>query len=341
MNFDEQLMRRCLKLANLGLGLTYPNPLVGCVIVHDNKIIAEGWHQKAGSPHAEVNAIQQIQDVEILKNSTLYVSLEPCAHFGKTPPCADLIIKHHIPKVVIGTQDPFSKVNGLGIEKLRNAGIEVKVGFLEKECQELNKRFFHFHQFKHPYVILKWAETANGMMGKLDDKQAWISNSYSKQLVHFWRTQEQAILVGTNTAKIDNPQLNVRLWSGNQPIRVVVDRNLELLRELHLFDKSQPTLVLTEKEQENELNLQFEQISFGEDFIDSILNKLYENNIQSVIIEGGKKVLEQFIESGNWDEARIITSNKVWEEGLVAPKIDGILQKEWNVEQDNIKILTR
>lgn len=341
MNFDEQIMQRSIQLANLGLGSTFPNPLVGCVIVHDEKIMAEGWHQKAGSPHAEVNAIAQVQNKEILKESTLYVSLEPCAHFGKTPPCAELIIEHQIPKVVIGTQDPFSKVNGMGIQKLKDAGIDVKVGILEQECQQLNKRFFHFHQQKRPYVILKWAQTENGLMGSLDAEQKWISNGFSKQLVHKWRTEEQSIMVGTNTVKIDNPQLNVRLWEGNQPTRILIDRQLNLSKNLHVFDQSQPTIVFTEQTMESSWNLEYVNVSFDDNFLHEILSKLYERNIESIIVEGGKRLLESFISTNLWDEARIITSKEIWVEGLKAPEINGILQKDMQIDSDRIKFYTK
>lgn len=341
MNLEEQMMQRCIQLAKLGLGLTYPNPLVGCVIVHEGKIIAEGWHQKAGSPHAEVNAIRQIQNPNILKESTLYVSLEPCAHIGKTPPCADLIIQHKIPKVVIGCQDLFAKVNGLGIQKLKEAGVEVKLGVLEAECQELNKRFFTFHEKKRPYVILKWAETADGFMASSEPEQKWISNSYSKQLVHKWRTEEQGILVGTNTAQIDDPQLNARLWCENNPIRIVVDRNLKLSPYLHLFDQKQLTLVLTEMDRKDQENLLFRKIDFDENLPQNIVSVLYDLNIQSVIIEGGKQTLESFIEKGLWDEARIFTSDNSWDKGILAPEIHGELVEDYSIGSDRLKVLKR
>jgi diaminohydroxyphosphoribosylaminopyrimidine deaminase/5-amino-6-(5-phosphoribosylamino)uracil reductase len=338
MDFDEQMMQRCIQLASLGLGLTYPNPLVGCVIVHDGKILAEGWHQKAGCSHAEVNAIRQIQDKEVLKNSTLYVSLEPCAHHGKTPPCADLIVEHQIPRVVIGTVDPFAKVNGLGVQKLKNAGIEVKIGVLEHESRELNKRFFTFHEEKRPYIILKWAQTADGYMGSLKEEQKWITNSFSKQLVHKWRAEEQGILVGFQTAKIDNPQLNLRLWEGNPPTRFVLDRNLELDHSLYLFDQTQPTIVFTEKEKKDVKNLKFLTSNFGSDFLQGILREIYEQEIQSIIVEGGRKTLDLFIGEGIWDEARVFSSSHSWREGIQAPQIKGDLQLEKKIGEDTVKI---
>ena len=227
MNIHEKYIKRCIELAKNGLGATYPNPLVGSVIVYKNKIIGEGWHQKAGAPHAEVNAINSVKDESLLNKSTIYVSLEPCSHFGKTPPCSDLIIAKGIKKVIIGTVDPFAEVAGRGIKKLMEAGCEVQVGILEKECQDLNKRFFTFHQKKRPYIILKWAQTTDGFIApKVQEKRepVWITNQYSKQLVHKWRSEEQAILVGTNTAIADNPKLNTRLWNGKNPVRVVIDK---------------------------------------------------------------------------------------------------------------------
>lgn len=335
------MMLRCIQLARNGLGSTYPNPMVGCVIVHDGKIIAESWHKRAGEPHAEVNAVNQIPDKEILKKSTLYVSLEPCAHHGKTPPCADFIIQYQIPKVVVGTIDPFAKVNGLGIWKMQDAGIEVISGVLEKECRELNKRFFTFHQEKRPYVILKWAQTADGFMASENGGQKWITNEYSRQLVHKWRTEEQAILIGTTTAETDNPQLNARLWNGNQPVRLVLDRELKLNSGLNLFAGNQRTIVFTEKQKGNQSNLEFVQVQFDENISESVLDKLYELGIQSVIIEGGKKTLQSFIDKGLWDEARIFTSSTNWNSGIKSPEIFGKLIESKNISSDKLEIYTR
>lgn len=335
------MIQRCIELAGNGLGNTYPNPMVGCVIVHDGQIIAEGWHRKSGEPHAEVIAINQISDKEILKKSTLYVSLEPCAHYGKTPPCVDLIIQHRIPKVVVGTKDPFTKVNGLGIQKMKEAGIEVEVGIGEEACRELNKRFFTFHQEKRPYIILKWAQTADGFMAAENGVQKWITNEYSKQLVHKWRTEEQAILVGTRTVETDNPQLNARLWFGNQPIRLVLDRGLKLNPNSYLFDKSQQTLVFTEKEKLNENNLEFFQIKFDENLPETVLTKLYETGVQSLIIEGGKKTLESFIRKDLWDEARIFTSKINWNAGIKSPEFSGKLLETNTISTDLLEIYQR
>ena len=337
-DLDEQIMQRCIQLAGNGFGTTYPNPMVGCVLVHQNKIVAEGWHKKAGEPHAEANAINQIQSKEILKNSTLYVSLEPCSHFGKTPPCSDLIIRSGIPKVVVGTVDPFSKVNGLGIQKMKGAGVEVKIGILENQCRDLNKRFFRFHQMKRPYVILKFAQTSDGFMATGNEKQKWISNEFSKQLVHKWRTEEQAILVGTKTAETDNPNLNSRFWFGNQPVRVVLDRNLKLNPNLNLFDGTQKTIVFTNKTQESRPNLDFIKVDFDKDLIENILAELHKNEIQSLIIEGGQKTLNSFIEKNFWDEARIFTSNEIWGNGIKSPILTGKLIHNQQIKSDKLEI---
>lgn len=340
-DFHHKMIKRCLQLAENGLGTTYPNPMVGCVIVQGRKIIAEGWHHQAGEPHAEAVAVGQIHDQEVLKKSTLYVSLEPCAHHGKTPPCADLIIQHQIPQVVVGTTDPFSKVNGLGIQKMMEAGIDVMVGIGEKKCVNLNKRFFTFHQKSRPYVILKWAQTANGFMARENKEQKWITNEYSKQLVHKWRTEEQAILVGTKTVETDNPQLNARIWTGNQPIRLVLDKDLKLNPNSYIFDKSQRTIVFTEKQKLNEFNLEYLKVSFDQNLAQNVLGKLYEYGIQSVIIEGGKRTLETFIKRGLWDEARIFTSSEGWETGIKSPEISGKLIRTKMISTDKLEIYQR
>lgn len=340
-NFDEQMMLRCIQLAENGLGTTYPNPLVGCVIVHNKKIISEGWHRKAGEAHAEVIAIDRVASKEILKESVLYVSLEPCAHHGKTPPCSDLIVHCQIPRVVVGTVDPFAKVNGLGISKLQKEGVEVKTGVLENKCRELNKRFFTFHQKKRPYVILKWAQTANGFMAAANKEQKWISNQYSKQLSHKWRTEEQAVLVGTKTAESDNPELNARLWNGNQPVRLVLDKELKLNPGLNLFDRHRRTIVFTEKEKSNQPNLEFLKIRFDENLPHTILYKLYELEIQSVIIEGGRKTLDSFIEMDLWDEARVFTSDEAWNSGIKSPEFTGRLIYNQTIASDRLEIFVR
>ena len=248
MNIHEKYIKRCIELAQNGLGTTYPNPMVGSVIVYDGQIIGEGWHKKAGEPHAEVNAVNSVKDKSLLKKATIYVSLEPCSHFGKTPPCCDLIIANEIPNVVVGTVDPNEKVAGKGILKLIEAGANVTVGVLENECNELNKRFFTFHQKKRPYIILKWAESLDGFLapekaGNQDRKPVWITNQYSRQLVHKWRTEEQAILVGTQTVVDDNPKLNARDWNGNNPTRIVIDRNNRIDPDSFIFDDTVKTVI--------------------------------------------------------------------------------------------------
>ncbi len=322
----EIYIKRCIELAQNGLGTTYPNPLVGSVIVHNGIIIGEGWHRKAGEPHAEVIAINSVKDKSLLKKSTIYVSLEPCSHFGKTPPCADLIIEHKIPKVVIGTIDPFAKVCGNGITKLKNAGVDVQVGFLKTECTELNKRFFTFHQKKRPYIILKWAQTQNGFIApwqKKEVKPVWISNTFSRQLTHKWRAEEQAIMVGTNTVLQDNPKLDVRNWTGENPIRIVIDKTLKIPSDFSVYDKSVKTIFITEKKQlSTHENLLFETIDFNKNVCIEILKALYKHQIQSVIIEGGKILLESFIQNNLWDEARIFTSDLVFENGIKAPEFN-------------------
>ncbi|CEN34127.1 Riboflavin biosynthesis protein RibD (Includes: Diaminohydroxyphosphoribosylaminopyrimidine deaminase; 5-amino-6-(5-phosphoribosylamino)uracil reductase) [Capnocytophaga cynodegmi] len=332
IDFDTKMMNRCIQLAYNGLGSTYPNPMVGCVIVHQDKIIGEGWHRRAGEPHAEVNAIRSVKDKSLLPKGTLYVSLEPCSHFGKTPPCSDLIIKYKIPKIVIGTTDPFAKVSGTGIAKLKEAGCEVIVGVLEKECQELNKRFFTFHQKKRPYIFLKWAETRDGFMApetkdKLDPK--WITNFYSRQYVHKIRSEEQAILVGTNTILHDNPKLNVRDWFGGNLLRVVIDKDLKIPRNFLVWNDEQSTLFISEKvNNESFKNTSFHKIDFSANLPQQICNVLFEKNIQSLIVEGGRSVLQQFIEANLWDEAFVFVGNICFEKGLKSPDFQKKTLKE-------------
>ncbi|CEN39222.1 Riboflavin biosynthesis protein RibD (Includes: Diaminohydroxyphosphoribosylaminopyrimidine deaminase; 5-amino-6-(5-phosphoribosylamino)uracil reductase) [Capnocytophaga cynodegmi] len=332
IDFDTKMINRCIQLAYSGLGSTYPNPMVGCVIVHQDKIIGEGWHRRAGEPHAEVNAIRSVKDKSLLPKGTLYVSLEPCSHFGKTPPCSDLIIKYKIPKIVIGTTDPFAKVSGTGIAKLKEAGCEVIVGVLEKECQELNKRFFTFHQKKRPYIFLKWAETRDGFMApETKDKLApkWITNFYSRQYVHKIRSEEQAILVGTNTILHDNPKLNVRDWFGGNLLRVVIDKDLKIPRNFLVWNDEQSTLFISEKvNNESFKNTSFHKIDFSANLPQQICNVLFEKNIQSLIVEGGRSVLQQFIEANLWDEAFVFVGNICFEKGLKSPDFQKKTLKE-------------
>jgi diaminohydroxyphosphoribosylaminopyrimidine deaminase/5-amino-6-(5-phosphoribosylamino)uracil reductase len=325
VNIQEKYISRCIELAKNGLGTTYPNPLVGSVIVHNDKIIGEGWHKKSGEPHAEVNAVNSVKDKSLLKESTIYVSLEPCSHFGKTPPCCNLIIENRIPNVVIGTVDPNMKVAGNGIKRLIEAGAHVTVGVLEAECNELNKRFFTFHKKKRPYVILKWAESQDGFIAPLtksEQKPVWITNEFSRQLVHKWRSEEQAILVGTNTVMDDNPKLNTRDWTGNSPTRIVLDPKNRIPKDRAIFDNKVKTLIISNSiSSVNEENTIFEGIEFEQNPVQQILPILFKHQIQSVIIEGGRQTLQTFIDSDIWDEARIFIGNNNFGNGTKAPII--------------------
>lgn len=346
MKIKEKYINRCIEIAENGLGTTYPNPMVGAVIVHDNLIIGEGWHRKAGEPHAEVLAINAVINQELLSKSTIYVSLEPCSHFGKTPPCADLIIEKGIKKVVIGSVDPNEKVAGRGIKKLIEAGRQVSVGVLENECTQLNKRFFTFHLKKRPYIILKWAESVDAFIAPLhknENRPAWISNPQSRQLVHKWRTEEQAVLVGTQTVLSDNPKLNVRDWTGNSPVRIVIDRNLRTPKNLSVWDGSQQTIFMVDKTSVLPCfssNIHFESIDFLENVPTQIAVILYKYQLQSVIIEGGRKTLQSFIDAGLWDEARVFTGNIKLGEGIFAPQFSGKLNSEECIKEDRLKIYT-
>ncbi|WP_410504196.1 bifunctional diaminohydroxyphosphoribosylaminopyrimidine deaminase/5-amino-6-(5-phosphoribosylamino)uracil reductase RibD [Flavobacterium sp. J49] len=341
MKIEEIYIKRCIQLAKNGLGNTYPNPLVGSVIVYDGKIIGEGWHRKAGEAHAEVNAINSVKDKSLLTKSTIYVSLEPCSHFGKTPPCCDLIIKHKIPKVVIGTVDPNSKVAGAGIKRLIENGCHVTVGILEKECNELNKRFFTFHKKKRPFIILKWAESKDGFIAPLTKEKkepVWISNVFSRQLTHKWRSEEQAILVGTQTVLDDNPKLDVRDWTGENPIRIVLDRTGKITTDYDVKDEKTKTIVFTE--QENLIsgeNIIFESVIFDKQLTQKIIGILYQYNIQSVIVEGGNKTLQTFIDNNLWDEARVFIGNIALDEGIKAPLLSGISKTD-DIKDDQLKL---
>jgi len=326
MNTPEEYMQRCLDLAQLGIGEVEPNPMVGCVIVHNGKIIGEGYHQKFGGAHAEVNAIKSVKNPELLSQSTLYVSLEPCAHFGKTPPCSDLIIEKQIPEVVVGTVDPFAQVSGLGIEKMKNAGINVLVGILEQDCRYLNRRFFTFHQNKRPYIILKWAQTLDGYIDTdrtETQHPTWITNALAKRLVHKQRSEESAVLIGTNTAAYDNPALTVREWAGNQPIRMVIDRKGRLSHNLTIFDQKVPTWVFAEEVQPDQENVKYIALDFGKDILPELLQELYLRNVLSVVVEGGCFLLNSFIRDGLWDEAYVYTGNQFFGKGVAGPHISG------------------
>ena len=347
MKIHEKYMRRCLTLAKKGLGSTRPNPMVGCVIVHNNLIIGEGCTSPYGGDHAEVNAIMSVKNKELLPNATLYVSLEPCSHHGKTPPCSDLIVAHKIKEVIVGVIDDNSLVSGKGIEHLKNSGCKVSVGILEKECRELNKRFFTFHNKKRPYVILKWAETRDGFIDIIREERSeknpnWISNKVSQQLVHKWRSEEQSILVGTNTVINDNPRLNVRRWVGENPIRLILDNSLRIPHDFHVFDGSVQTIVFTSSKfmfEKAKENIILEYIDYAKSIPQQICDKLYEKNIQSVIIEGGAQILQSFIYDKLWDEARIFIGNCSFGRGLKAPRIAGAIKSIKDVDTDMLKLM--
>lgn len=339
-NTEEQnlFMSRCLQLASHGLGYVAPNPMVGSVIVHEGKIIGEGYHQEFGSSHAEVNAINSVMDKSLLAKSILYVNLEPCSHQGKTPPCSSLIIDYKIPKVVIGMIDPFAKVNGNGIKQLDDAGIDVIVGIHEEECKQLNKRFITHQQKKRPYLILKWAQSADGFIGD-ENKEVIISNALSKIYSHKWRSEEAAILIGSTTAKVDNPQLNVRENEGPNPTRILIDNNGNLPANLHLFDGSQATFVVSYNSAVIYPNTKIILVN-QESFIEDALKKLAHEGIQSIIIEGGRKTLQSFIDANYWDEARVFQSENLLEKGVSAPIHKGILTSSEKLN-DNILNLYR
>lgn len=319
---DEKYMRRALELAQLGSGYTSPNPMVGCVVVHEGQIIGEGWHKQYGGPHAEVNAVAAVEDKSLLPKSRVYVTLEPCSHYGKTPPCADLLISHGVKDVVICNTDPNLLVAGRGIKKLFETGAQVKVGVLEHEGLELNKRFFTFHSQKRPYILLKWAETADGFIAAANYGQEQISGKLAQRLVHKWRSEEQAIMVGSRTALYDNPRLNTRLWSGQNPLRLVIDKQLLLPPHLHLFDGNQPTVVYTYKQQDNRENLYFVQLQEGELILPQIMQDLHQRNILSVMVEGGTFLLESLLQANLWDEALVFKSlHKTIPAGVKAPSM--------------------
>jgi len=329
----EIYIKRCLQIAKNGLGTTRPNPMVGAVIVYNDHIIGEGFTSEYGCNHAEVNAINSVKDKTLLSKSTIYVTLEPCSHYGKTPPCSDLIISHHIPNVVIGCVDDNPEVAGKGIAKLKASGCNVTVGVLENECKIHHKRFFTFHNKKRPYIILKWAETADGFIAPLkknDKKPVWITNTYSRQLVHKWRAEEQAILVGTNTVIEDNPSLTVRDWSGENPIRVVLDKTSKLSSDYNIFNEDAKTIRLTNK-----------IIDFDKPIATQIAKLLHQQNINSVIIEGGATTLQTFIDEHLWDEARVFIGNPSFKTGIKAPELIGNLISESQIKNDLLKIYAK
>ncbi len=337
---DQTYMQRCLELAKLGAGNVAPNPMVGAVLVYEERIIGEGYHKKYGEAHAEVNCINNVNqaDIHLIEKSTLYVSLEPCAHYGKTPPCSELIIVKKIPKVIVGCRDNYEEVAGKGIENLKAAGVNVTVGILEKECLELNKRFFTFHEQQRPYIILKWAQSNNHKIANADHSRVLISNEETNRLSHRWRSEEAAILIGTNTALHDNPSLTTRLWPGNNPVRLVIDMDLKLPPSLVVFDQEAKTIVFNEIKQEQNENITFCKLN-SDNIVPQILKALYESKIQSVIIEGGAKTLQSFIDNNLWDEARVITNSKLEiDNGINAPDLKGEqLSFEEKIQNDTIK----
>jgi diaminohydroxyphosphoribosylaminopyrimidine deaminase/5-amino-6-(5-phosphoribosylamino)uracil reductase len=302
------------------MGSVSPNPMVGCVIVCDDKIIGEGFHRKYGGPHAEVYAVESVKEKQLLSRSTVYVNLEPCAHFGKTPPCADLLVANHVKKVVIANIDPNPLVAGKGVSILQNAGITVETGVMEGEGRDLNRRFFKSIAHKKPFVILKWAQTADGFIARPDFSSKWISNELSRKLVHKWRTEESAVLVGTNTALYDNPMLTSRDWSGKNPFRIVLDQQLRLPLHLHLLDKKVPTICFNALKNHSETNLEYVQVP-SSNFLDHVLRVLSHRNIQSVMVEGGATTLQSFIDEGLWDEARVFEAPVSFGEGIRAPQL--------------------
>ena len=343
----EKYIQRCLELAKKGIGTTRPNPSVGAVIVCKNKIIGEGFTSPYGGPHAEVNAINSVQNQDLLKEATIYVTLEPCSHHGKTPPCADLIINKEIPNIVIGCVDTNSLVAGKGIERLKKAGRNVTVGVCKEACKEHHKRFFTVQNKKRPYVILKWAETKDGFIAPLtkeEQKPVWISNQYSQQLVHKWRSEEHAILVGTNTVITDNPSLTVRSWSGNNPIRIVIDKILRISTEAIVFDGNIKTIIITEKKEEKrekrkeKQNVIYETIDFSSQIAKQICEVLHKHQIQSVIIEGGAQTLQTFINENLWDEAKVFIGDINIKEGVKRPVFNAKLSSEEKIDNDILRI---
>lgn len=327
MQAHEPYMHRCIQLAKLAQGYVSPNPMVGAVLVHNQRIIGEGYHQVFGQAHAEVDCINSVQPQHraLIPHSTLYVSLEPCSHYGKTPPCTELIIAHKIQKVVIGCMDPFPQVKGKGIAALQLQGIEVTTNVLQQECMELNKRFITFQTQHRPYIVLKWAQSANGRMARADRARFAISNQQSRRLVHKWRSQEASILVGTNTAFFDDPELTNRYWHGPQPLRLIVDMELRLPSTLKLFNRQVSTIIFNTLKHEEQEGLSYYQVTTDASLVHQIVNALYQLKIQSVLVEGGAKLLQSFIDENMWDEARIITNEEMTiPDGIAAPALENI-----------------
>jgi len=343
MTTDINFMKHCLELARKGAGQVAPNPMVGCVVVHNGKIVGEGFHEKYGEAHAEVNAIRAVKNQDLLKESTLYVTLEPCAHHGKTPPCSDLIVYKQIPKVVIGTIDPFAEVAGKGIEKMKRAGIDVSLGILENECRELNKRFFTFHQKKRPYIFLKWAQTLDGFIDidrteEYFGEPTWITGPEALLRVHQIRAEENAIMIGTNTAEKDDPTLTVRHCKGTNPLRIVLDRNLRLSSDLKIFNTESDTIIINSVKNEKRANLEFVHVDYSKNILPQIMETLYQKEKLSLIVEGGHSLLQSFIDSGLWDEAHVYTGEKKFSKGIQAPEIKIPPQQREKIGNDVLEI---
>ncbi|UOB17690.1 bifunctional diaminohydroxyphosphoribosylaminopyrimidine deaminase/5-amino-6-(5-phosphoribosylamino)uracil reductase RibD [Abyssalbus ytuae] len=343
MNLHEKYILRCIQLAKNALGTSFPNPRVGCVIVHNGKIIAEGYTSAYGDNHAEVNAINAVKDKSVLQNSTLYVTLEPCSHYGKTPPCSDLIVKHKIPNVVIGTLDINDKVSGRGVKKLKESGCNVIVGILEYECKEHHKHFLIYQREKRPYVILKWAQSKDGYISPSDKKEkkpVWITNQYSRLMTHKWRSEEQAILVGTTTVFDDNPKLNTRDWHGKSPVRIIIDRKLKIPKDSAVFNNSAKTIVICDHNENKNIrnHIAIERIDFTKNIAHQICKVIFKHELMSVIIEGGTKTLQTFIDENLWDEARVFKGNTVLNNGTKAPVISGKVFNTFSILSDTLTI---
>ena len=340
---DKNYMQQALNLAQRGKGHTSPNPMVGAVLVYNDHVIGEGWHHFYGGDHAEVNCLKNVKDADkhLIPDSTMYVNLEPCAHFGITPPCATRLVAEKVKKVVIANKDPFEKVRGEGIKILKDGGIEVQTGFLEKEGLWMNRRFFCFHEHKRPYVILKWAQTKEGFMAPADRSRMQITGAEAREIAHKWRTEESAIMVGATTALNDNPQLTARLWEGKQPLRIVIDRKLQLPRTHHVFDKSTATWIINEHKETLEGNVHDVQLTFDHTLLAQLVHRLYDAKILSLIVEGGTVLLASFIKKGLWDEARVFTGNADIKDGIMAPALkDGIPAFNTNIGNDSLQVFT-
>ncbi len=345
MTEDEYYMQRALQIAKNAFGTTWPNPMVGALLVCKDKIIGEGYTSAYGGSHAEINAIASVKDKTLLPISTLYVTLEPCAHQGKTPPCTTAIITHEIPKVIIGVLDPNDKVTGKGVSKLRAAGVTVQSGILEEQCRMHHRRFLTFCTKKRPYIILKWAKSEDGFLAPARENRSkvatpyWITNRYSRQLVHQWRAEEQGILVGYNTVYLDNPRLTIREWSGKSPTRVVIDPQKQLPKTYNVFGQSATTLVMNEvKDDQSEKNITYIKCNLQTDIAENITTVLYKKNMLSLLVEGGKATLQHFIDANLWDEARIFTGDKTLKNGLQAPIISGHLAGITSIDNDTLEL---